>query len=219
MYNYVGHGIYLQCWLIVIYSHQRVSPRKLFFFLIFLNKIVLHNEFKTKQKSFDKAFRRAKRAFLRKNEIKLESMVTNNGKDMWKKVEQLGAKGKSQCIVPSEVIKNGKVCTDKTQVLKQWKDDFSSLYQGTTDNALGLDVAFLDTAKSELVQFDEIDLDQSKCKSVTESEALIMTKSIKNRKAVSTDKIPNEVLKNQASVDILCVLYNICLKKGKIPDI
>ena len=109
-----------------------------------VNKNVLHNEFKTKQKSFDKAFRRAKRAFLRKNEIELESMVTNNGKDMWKKVEQLGAKGKSQCIVPSEVIKNEKVCTDETQVLKQWKDDFSSLYQGTTDNALGLDIAFLD---------------------------------------------------------------------------
>ena len=68
-------------------------------------------------------------------------MVTSNMKDTWKKVEQLGAKGKRQGIVPSEVIKNGKVCTDETQVLKQWKDDFSSLYQGTTDNALGLDVA------------------------------------------------------------------------------
>ena len=73
-------------------------------------------------------------------------MFTSNGKGLWKKVEQLGAKGKSQGIVPLEVIKNGKVCTDETQVLKQWKYDFSSLYQDTSDNALGLDVAFLDKA-------------------------------------------------------------------------
>ena len=46
-------------------------------------------------------------------------------------------------------------------------------------------------------------------KSVTQSEVLAMTQHIKNGKAVSVDKIPNEVLKNEACIDILCSIYNV----------
>ena len=57
-------------------------------------RITLHKEFKAKRKESDTAFRKAKRMYMRKIELELESMVTNNGKEMWRKVEQLGTNGK-----------------------------------------------------------------------------------------------------------------------------
>ena len=33
------------------------------------------------------------------------------------------------------------------------------------------------------------------------------------------DTIPNEVLKNEACIDILCSIYNACLQRGVIPDL
>ena len=44
------------------------------------------------------------------------------------------------------------------------------------------------------------------------AEVKEMTKHIKNNKAVSVDKIPNEVLKNKSCVKVLHAMCNICLK-------
>ena len=54
---------------------------------------------------------------------------------------------------------------------------------------------------------------------ISEAEIIMMTKNIKNGKAVSVDKIPNEVMKNPKSIFILEYLYNMCLEKAVIPSI
>ena len=45
-----------------------------------------------------------------------------------------------------------------------------------------------------------------------------MAASLKQGKAVSVDKIPNEVLKNETSVKLLHALYTNCFLSGIIPD-
>ena len=50
------------------------------------------------------------------------------------------------------------------------------------------------------------------------SEVQAMSASLKQGKAVSVDKLPNEVLKNETPVKLLHALYTNCFSSGIIPD-
>ena len=133
-------------------------------------------------------------------------MVNVNANDMWKKIEQLGPQCKRAISIPMEVIINNKMMTDQKLVLQKWRDDFAGLYKGVPSGTLGYDESFLKQAKMTLRELDLKDLsNDDSFKSITQSEILAMTQHIKNGKAVSVDKIPNEVLKNEACIDILCM--------------
>jgi hypothetical protein len=47
-------------------------------------------EYKTKQLAFDKALKKAKNIHYRNTELELESMVGNNGREMWRKLDEIG---------------------------------------------------------------------------------------------------------------------------------
>ena len=154
-------------------------------------RITLHKEFKAKRKEFDIAFRKAKRMYMRKIELELESMVTNNGKEMWRKVEQLGTNIKYKFKIPTQVVINGRISTNIEQILKKWKDDFSGLYQIKPVDTERPNKDFMNRVKEALRKLDDGKLGQAfEFNPISEAEIIMMTKNIKNGKAVSVNKIP-----------------------------
>ena len=124
-------------------------------------RITLHKEFKAKRKEFDIAFRKAKRMYMRKIELELESMVTNNGKEMWRKVVQLGKNRKYNSKIPTQVVINGRISTNIEQILIKWKDDFSSLYQIKPVDTEGPNKDFMNRVKEALRKLDDGKLGQA----------------------------------------------------------
>jgi hypothetical protein len=53
---------------------------------------------------------------------------------------------------------------------------------------------------------------------ITYDEVNMIVKRLKNCKAVGIDKIPNEVLKNDSIIIILCQLLNLCFKTSLVPS-
>ena len=175
---------------------------------------VLIEEFKIKQNEFDTAFRKAKRQYNRKNEIEIESMVNKSGRQMWKKLELIGPKT-LQNEIPECVLLDGVIVTDINIVLNKWQQDFYSLYSNDT----GIEnFEFLKEAEKSLSTGIGQNYDSQLNSVITVDEVKCMTKCLKKEKGVSVDKVPNEVLKNDSSVELLCALYNICFMNALLPD-
>ena len=63
----------------------------------------------------------------------------------------------------------------------------------------------------------DLDIEDSLNAPIALSEVQAMAASLKQGRAVSVDKIPNEVLKNETSVKLLNALYTNCFSSGIIP--
>ena len=177
--------------------------------------------FKQEQKDFDVVFKKAKRNHNRQNKIEIENMIYKNGNEMWQKIDQIGAQDKYKVKIPLEVTLNGISIVNEILVLNKWKDDFSSLYKGIPTGMHSYDNSFVTQVKNEI--YNQRSYDLSTVNSVLNTtislaEVKEMTKHIKNNKAVSVDKIPNEVLKSKSCVKVLHAMYNICVKNALIPD-
>ena len=187
----------------------------------FVQRNLLHSVYKEKQKEFDLDFRKAKRKFTRSNEIEIKTMVNANGKLMWDKIDKIGPQKSKRGMIPAEVFCDGKIETSEAKVLDKWKNDFASLYKGIPMGTEGYDDdLFINEAKHYLENYQHIVVDHCLLNLQIEgSEVQEMSESLKNSKAVSIDKIPNEVLKNSNSIKGLCALYNTCFTNAIIPDI
>ena len=134
---------------------------------------------------------------------------------MWRKLEALGQRT-SRSKIPEEVLINDTLVTDTKCVLDKWKNDFAGLYRGTDEDedASKYDISFLSHAKNYVTA--------PSVQTFSNYEYLVkvkvMTESLKNGKAVSVDRIPNEVLRNPGTVKMLCSLYNVCLENSSIPE-
>ena len=147
-------------------------------------------DFKRKQNNFDKAYRAAKRKYMRKTEVELETLVNIDGKTMWDKLKELGPK-LNQSRVPEEVVVNGKIITQSDEVMNHWVQCFTELYTGLPDNAAGYDQSFLEKARSskELVVIEGSTLNNL----FTNEEVSRLVHRSKRGKAVSVDLVPNEI--------------------------
>ena len=128
----------------------------------------------------------------------------------------------SRSKIPEEVLNNDTLVTDTKCVLDKWKNDFAGLYRGTDEDedASKYDISFLSHAKNYVTApsvqtFSNYEYLNSP---ITLHEVKVMTESLKNGKAVSVDRIPNEVLINPGTVKMLCSLYNVCLENSSIPE-
>jgi hypothetical protein len=174
--------------------------------------------YKDKQSKFDKSFRKAKQNYFRNQEREIESLVKIDGREMWRKIEKMGPPIK-QKLIPEEVMVNGRVETNETIILTKWKTDFASLYSGEAPELVQFDELFLKCCK----QFEpnpQSHYNVSKLNGpIMKYEVIEATKQAKARKAVSVDLIPNEVLKNENTRDVLVHLYNFCFDYSVTPDL
>ena len=54
---------------------------------------------------------------------------------------------------------------------------------------------------------------------ISRHEVKLAVQEARNNKAVSIDELPNEVFKNDYTIDMLWCLFNCCLNKSVIPSI
>ena len=178
------------------------------------------SNFKQKQAIFDKCFRYAKRKYNRDKELEIENMVNKDGKSMWQYLENIGPNVKQKPI-PLEVVKNGVISHDMNDVNNLWTKEFASLYCGlpadvTSDENNSVDLAHIGMpVNPEYVVYDSCELNEP----ITRSEVEFVIQNLKNGKAVSVDRLPNEVYKNSNSIDMLLKLYNFCYNNSVVPEV
>ena len=182
----------------------------------------LRQQFLTCKDKFDKLLRSTERAYRRGLMINIETECTNNPKEFWEHLKNLGPKRKQN--IPTAVYdENGNVQTDRNFVNHTWSRDFSNLYN--TQDQTEFDSKFYD----EMLQHKRLLEDnlndplyeQSPTlnSQISRGEVEKVVHCAKNGKSVGFDKIPYEVLKAQPVIDYLHSLFNLCLDSGLIPSI
>ena len=145
--------------------------------------------------------------------ITIERCRMKDPNEFWKQIEQLGPQRKS-CI-PLEVIVNGQICTDKSTVMKVWKEEFEQLYKIESSDSD-------DQFKTSLMQNHRKTCDKKYNSELNEpirfSEVERAVNSLKTKKAAGIDSVPNELLKNDMIKGLLHSLFNLCLRTNLMPS-
>ena len=182
-------------------------------------KGVLHGNFQSAQRMFDKELKRKKRKYCKGQLLKIDESLNSDADSFWKFIKQLGPTKRTS--IPMEVEIDGKVVNDVNLVIKKWRSDFEQLYANTTrDN---FDNSF---KKQELLELESNSVENDNlpgyntlnCKISLEELQKVINKS-KNGKAVGLDGIPNELLRHEIVIKLLHCLFNICMELKMIPDI
>ena len=151
-------------------------------------------------------------------------MVNSNGSDLWKEIETIGPpliKSK----IPEEICINNIVSNDTQIVLDTWANKFSNLYKGISDDDPKYDQEFLYTCQNELLSqapstnahthYSLNILNEPIAQSEVKNHILVIKS--KNGKTISVDGILNEILKNEQSIDMLTIIFNIIFIKHFVP--
>ena len=160
------------------------------------------------RKQFVIAVQRAKR---KRWAILQENMLLNlnaDSKTFWRDIGRVGVADTRSKDIPMEaVLDDGTVTYDKSQVLEKWRQDFSSLYNDTSD------IACVDGQISPQAVSDSYGIYEPI--SILEVDKAVV--DAKKGKATGTDAIPCEVLKNPSAIGFLHSLFNVCFSTGTIP--
>ena len=109
---------------------------------------------------------------------------------------------------------DGTLITDPEQVLRSWKDK----YQDLLNPALSGDTEFKERMvnKLEIGIDDLVEAEYNQEILVGEIERVL--RKSKNGKAAGIDRITNEVLKQDAMLELLVRLFSLCFSTGMVPN-
>lgn len=175
--------------------------------------------FKNAQYLFDKTYRREKRLFQRTQFNSLEKDLTENPKEFWKLLKRLGPHKKIH--IPLEVYdEQNNVNSNITYVMNKWKSDYENLFSLTenVDNSIFDDQFYNDCCVNLINLEQHVQVIPGLDHDITENEVKKVIKDSKNRKAVGIDNLPNEIFKNQNSVNILAALFNAIFESNTVPS-
>ncbi len=139
----------------------------------------------------------------------MEQVNTSDPREFWKMLKKLGPNRKES--IPWEVYDdNGEINCTKEFVINKWKNDFSQLYNNNDDvydNNFRTEII---NAKSHLERgmLDPLYTSNETLNRPIELEEV--KKAVgraKNRKAMGTDNVPNEVLKNKTVIGALHAFF------------
>jgi hypothetical protein len=186
----------------------------------------LRQEFIQSRNKFDKMLRRQEREYNKNRIDQIEQANSSDPKQFWKYLKGLGSKKTS--YIPMKIYDvNGYIKSDTHSVLEKWKYDFQKLYSsGIQDTAsIEFDDALYDFVLAENSRFDEHNMMNERFTNITplnypitELEVHRVVQKLKNKKATGYDRIPNEVLKRDSIIRVLCSLFNLCFDKSRIPS-
>ena len=153
--------------------------------------------------------------------LKIEQCLTDDPNKFWKYVKNLGPKSKQS--IPMEVIVDGQIVTEESEVLQKWKSDFEQLYQANNTNMF--DDNFRDSVLKELqskmsAKCGSVDSNQDPLnRKISRDELKTVIDKTKNNKAVGLDEISNELLKHELIQQLLCCLFNVCKDLNMVPSV
>ena len=176
-------------------------------------------EFVDARHQFDKKLRSTERSYYKKFADNLESINTNNPKEFWDHIKNLGPRKKME--IPMRVYSpEGEILSDKPEVLKKWKDEFWSLYNA--NNEINFDNQFYEEIlleKCNLENLENPNENNSLNSCPSENELRRLIRKLKNRKSVGPDCIPNEIIKSGKIDGFLLKLFRTCFNNGIAPSI
>jgi hypothetical protein len=153
--------------------------------------------------------------------LEIESLESENPNEFWERVQKLGPR-KSRTI-PMEVVSvDGEVKTSEHEVLQKWQNDFYNIYSGPSGENFSQE--FYDTKMIEKMMLEDEQNDPLYVSNhyinneISLGEIIKTTTKLKNKKAVGTDCLPNEVLKGRQVGLLLVSLFNTCFDKGMLPN-
>ena len=75
-----------------------------------------------------RAVQKAKRSYLKEQQVELETLINTNQNSVWKKVWKVGKGQERKKNIPFEILlEDGAVCRDADIVLQKWKSSFEAL--------------------------------------------------------------------------------------------
>ena len=169
----------------------------------------LQNDFKNKQRLFDKTFRKKERSFKRKQVYQLEEVNTSNPNEFWESIKRLGPRKKAE--IPWEVYDSeGFICTDKSVIMNKWKEDFKGLLTPPQDSTPE-QIAFKNFITHNNIERENL-FDSSNCntrlnREYTVTEVRKIVQKAKAGKAPGIDGLISDVLKTRP----LSICYVHCL--------
>ena len=111
------------------------------------DKSSLKSIFLKNRKLFDKALKHKERSFNRKFTESLETLNTRNPREFWNKISSMGAK---KVKIPT-IVKNGEqIISNLEDVLSEWKNAFSNIYNPNQSHSEKFDNAFYQNTLSQL---------------------------------------------------------------------
>jgi hypothetical protein len=207
-----------------LWQNVRISERKFLRFRGDKNtQNQLRSQFKLAQDTFDRRIRSAERRYKRSLAFDIDSASTDNPREFWNHIKQLGPKRKSS--IPLEVYDdNGNIISDEEFVFNKWTNEFGKLYN-FNENSVEFDNEFYENILREKSFLESNMLDplfegnRVLNVTITLSEVKRVVNKSKNGKSVGIDKIPYEVLKFPIIIDVLHALFNLCFDTGLVPSL
>ena len=188
----------------------------------------LLSNFKAKQHYFDRTYKTIKRKYQNDKLSQIKILEKSSPRKFWDALKKLGPR-KEQNLPGEILLSDGSLSSDPEKMLNQWHDHFYGMFQGDANDIDNNDelLEHILQKKSEY-ETEEINPPHNyryelfhdilnDC--VTKKEVEILIKRAKSRKAVGVDEVPNEVLKNESSVELLYSLFSICFENGIVPSI
>ena len=182
-----------------------------------MSRNILRKQFLDAQHMFDKTYKKEKRIFQQNKCDEIERLNTNNPRAFWREIQQLGPKSTSN--IPMAVYnEDGSVNYRGKDVLAKWKTEFQKLYNSEAEPGT-FDDAFYTYSVHEKDRLEKeyVALDSDFNADITVDEVMKVTGKAKSRKAVDLDNIPNEVLKNDVSIQFLHKLFHKIFNTSIIP--
>ena len=173
-------------------------------------------EYVTSRKSFDKEVQRCKRLHWYNLQSELEQECNIDHTRFWKSIGKTGVSNAKRNHIPCEIMTpDGSESQETDEVLNKWKSDFSHLLNcsANTESEVPSDER---RVPSQHVPSESMHLFEENFSIL---EVLKAVRSAKRGKSCGFDEIPSEVLSNDASVNFLHVLFNVCFNKGVVPTI
>ena len=175
--------------------------------------------FKEHQHTFDKAYRKHKRAYQRGQILHIEQIQTSNPQAFWKEINKLGPKRVK--TIPLEVLgHDGNPINELSKVIKRWETDFKGLL---CDGTSSPDETFYNEKCCEKIQREcemvmEVELNNDDLnKDLSLGEVQLAIRKAKTGKATGIENLPNEILKSPVLSHTLLGLFEKCFDVGKIP--
>ena len=182
------------------------------------NVNVARQKFKVARNLFDRIYRREERFFMKSRLENLEQTVKNNPREFWKVLKNLGPHKKLN--IPFEVYDNdNNVVYDKNSVLNKWKNDYAKLYDSPIETD-DFDDEFYNICREEISEFERSGTVLPGLNHAIEKDEVIrIIQNSKNKKSVGLDNLPNEVFKNEASINVLTKFFNRLFETSLIPSV
>ena len=170
-------------------------------------------QFLDAQHEFDRAYRREKRKFLQNKCVEIEKLNTSDPRAFWREIQKLGPKSSSS--IPMAVYnEDGTVNYNERDVLDKWRNEFHTLYNNEAAPGV-FDDEFYSNIMHEKGRLESENIASGDPISLHEVRKVVG--KAKNKKAVGLDNIPNEVLKNDISLEFLHKLFQKIFSVNKIP--